>query len=63
MGDKGGGIDNQVEREHMKKTIKISRQALLAKEYKQTTVKKKGKEPERIDKETLIALIKAMKQQ
>ena len=45
------------------KTVKIERQALLAKEYKQTTVKKKGKEPKHIDKETLIALIKAMKQQ
>ena len=44
------------------KTVKIERQALLAKEYKQTTIKKEGKEPERIDKETLIALIKAMKQ-
>jgi hypothetical protein len=52
-----------VERENKKKTIKISRQALLAKEYKQTTVKKEGKEPERIDKETLLALIRAMKQQ
>ena len=47
----------------MKKTIKITRKALLSKDHKQTTVKKEGKEPERIDKETLIALIKAMKQQ
>jgi hypothetical protein len=43
--------------------VKIERQALLAKEYKQNTFKKEGKEPERIDKETLLALIRAMKQQ
>ena len=49
--------------ERMKKTIKITRKALLSKDHKQTTVKKEGKEPERIDKETLLALIRAMKQQ
>ena len=47
----------------MTKTFKTTREALLSKDHKQTTVKKEGKEPERIDKETLIALIKAMKQQ
>ena len=47
----------------MKKTIKINREALLSKDHKQTTIKKEGKKPECIDKETLIALIKAMKQQ
>jgi hypothetical protein len=46
----------------MTKTFKTTREALLSKDHKQTTVKKEGKEPERIDKETLIALIKAMKQ-
>ena len=47
----------------MTKTFKTTREARLSKDHKQTTVKKKGKEPEHIDKETLIALIKAMKQQ
>lgn len=47
----------------MTKTFKTTREALLSKDHKQTTVKKEGKESERIDKETLIALIKAMKQQ
>ena len=47
----------------MAKIIETSRKALLSKEHKQTTIKKEGKEPERIDKETLLALIRAMKQQ
>jgi hypothetical protein len=47
----------------MTKTFKTTREALLSKDHKQTTVKKKGKEPEHIDKETLLALIRAMKQQ
>jgi hypothetical protein len=47
----------------MTKTFKTTREALLSKDHKQTTVKKEGKEPERIDKETLLALIRAMKQQ
>ena len=47
----------------MTKTFKTTREALLSKDHKQTTVKKEGKELERIDKETLLALIRAMKQQ
>ena len=46
----------------MKKTIKITREALYSTSRKPFEVKNKGTKPKMRDQEALIALIKAMKQ-
>ena len=46
----------------MAKTIKITRKELYSKGRQKARITKSGKQPEALDKETLINLIKAMKQ-
>ena len=47
----------------MQKTIKIKREVLYSTKHKQFETKKKGSTPEVLDKDELVKLIKAMKNQ